>query len=92
MITLEFGILFEYPDHVFGDNQSVFSNSSKPRSVLKKNPSRISYHFIREGITKNEWRTTCLSTNLNPSDMFTKSSPGNEKKTSLTAYFLHYLD
>ena len=48
-----FEILVEHLACVFEDNQPVLSNSSKPHSVLKKNSSRISYHFFREGVAKN---------------------------------------
>ena len=86
------GIPVQNPAYVFGDNQSVLSNSSKPHSVLKKKSSSIAYHFVREGTAKNEWRTTYLNTHLNPSDMCTKSLPGSEKRTRFTSYFLHYFD
>ena len=87
-----FGIPVEHPAHVFGDNQSVLSNSSNPHSVLKKKSSSIAYHFFREGVAKNEWRTTYLNTHLNPADLCAKSLPGGEKRTRFTGYFLHYLD
>ena len=86
------GIPVEAPAYVFGDNQSVLSNSTKPHSVLKKKSSSIAYHFVREGVAKNEWRTTYLNTHLNPSDMCTKSLPGGEKRSRFTSYILHYLD
>jgi hypothetical protein len=87
-----FGVPVESPAYVFGDNQSVLSNSSNPHSVLKKKSSSIAYHFVREGVAKNEWRTTYLNTHLNPADLCTKSLPGGEKRTRFTGYFLHYLD
>ena len=54
--------------YVFGDNQSIFSYSSKPHSILKKKTSIIANHFVRGGASKNEWRNTCLNTHINPSD------------------------
>ena len=86
------GIPVEAPAYVFGDNQSVLSNSTKPHLVLKKKSSSIAYHFVREGVAKNEWRTAYLNTHLNPSDMCTKSLPSGEKRTHFTSYILHYLD
>ena len=62
-----FGVPFEHLAHVFGDNQSILFNSSKPHSVLKKKSSSIMYHFVREGVAKNEWQTTYLNTHLSPS-------------------------
>ena len=79
------------PTFVSGDNQSVFANVSRPHSILKKKSSSIAYHFVREGVAKDEWRTTYLNTHLNPSDMLTKSLPGGEKRTLCRSYFLHYL-
>ena len=85
------GINVNEPTFVFGDNQSVLANMTKPHSILKKKSSSIAYHFIREGVAKDEWRTTYLNTHLNPSDMFTKSLPGGEKRKLCMSYFLHYL-
>ena len=48
-----FGIPIEHLAYVFGDNQSVLSNSLKPHSVLNNKSSRIAYHFVREGFCKN---------------------------------------
>ena len=85
------GISVSEPTFVFGDNQSVLANVTRPHSVLKKKSSSIAYHFVREGVAKDEWRSTYLNTHLNPSDMLTKSLPGGEKRTLFTSYFLHYL-
>ena len=78
--------------YVFGDNQSVLVNSTKPHSSLKKKSSSVAYHFVREGVAKDEWRATYLNTNLNPADMLTKSLCGGEKRTLFTSYFLYYVD
>ena len=86
------GIPFNLPTYVFGDNQSVLANTTKPHSTLKKKSSSIAYHFVREGTAKDEWRTTYLNTNFNPADMLTKSLPGGEKRTRFISYVLHYLE
>ena len=86
------GIPVDLPAYVFGDNKSVLANTSVPHSVLKKKSSSIAYHFVREGVAKDEWRTAYLNTNLNPADLLTKSLPGGEKRTNFTSYMLHYLD
>ena len=85
------GIAVDIQSFIFGYNQSVLSNTSLPHSKLKKKSSSIAYHFVREGAAKNEWKTTYLNTNLNPSDMLTKSSPGGNKRTHFTSFVLHYL-
>jgi hypothetical protein len=86
------GIPVDLPTYVFGDNQSVLANTTKPHSTLKKKSSSIAYHFVREGTAKDEWRTTYLNTNFNPADMLTKSLPGGEKRTRFISYVLHYLN
>ena len=87
-----FVILVEHSADVFGHNQHVLSNSSKPHCVLKKKSASIAYYFVRDGVAKNEWRTTYLNTHLNPAELCTKSLPGGEKRTRFTGYFLHRLD
>ena len=85
------GIAVDMPAFIFGDNQSVLSNTSLPHSKLKKKSSSIAYHFVREGCAMSEWKTTYLNTDLNPSDMLTKSLSGGQKRTRFTSLVLHYL-
>ena len=85
------GISIEEPTFIFGDNQSVLTNSSVPHSTLKKKSSSIAFHFVREGVARSEWRTAYLNTHYNPSDMLTKSLPGGQKRTRFTSYLLHYV-
>ena len=66
------GIPCEEPTFIYGDNQSVLCNSAKPDSTLKKKSNSIAYHFVREGVAKDEWRTAYVKTNENPADLFTK--------------------
>ena len=44
------------PAFVFGDNKSVVANTTVPGSTIKKKRSSLSYHFIREGCARDEWR------------------------------------
>ena len=85
------GIPVDLPTYVFGDNQSVLANTSMPHSTLKKKSSSIAFHFVREGVAKNEWLTTYLNTHLNASDMCTKSLPSGEKRTRFTSFLLHFV-
>ena len=85
------GISVDLPTFTFGDNQSVLSNTSKPHSTLKKKSASIAFHFVREGVAKDEWRTTYLNTDHNPADMLTKSLPGGEKRNRFTSYVLYYV-
>ena len=51
------------------------------KSVLKKKASITACHFIREGVSKNEWRTNRPNTCLDPLEMCTKSLLRDEKRT-----------
>ena len=51
------GIPCEFPSYIYGDNQLILANSTMPFSQLKKKSSPIAYHFVREGVSKDEWRT-----------------------------------
>ena len=66
------GIPVNNPCFVYGDNQSVLWNTSHPGSTLKKKSSGVAYHFVREGVSSDQWRTTYINTKLNPADLFTK--------------------
>ena len=85
------GIPCDYPSYVYGDNKSVLVNSSKPFSVLQKKSSSIAYHFVREGVSKDEWRMECVNTHDNVSDLLTKPLPGGEKRTNFTNMILHHI-
>ena len=84
------GISCDFPAYIFGDNQSVLANTSNPDSVLKKKSTSIAYHFVREGVAKNEWRTTYISTHENPADILTKPL-SSQIRSKLMRKILHYL-
>ena len=42
------GIPFDLPTFIFGDNQTVLVNTSKPHSTLKKKPVSISFRYFIE--------------------------------------------
>jgi len=56
------GIPVGDPTFIYGDNKSVLYNTSLPESTLKKKMMSTAYHFVREGVAKDEWRTTYIST------------------------------
>ena len=85
------GIPVDSPTYVYGDNQSVLTNSSLPYSVLKKKSSSIAYHFVREGVAKNEWRLTYISTNDNVADLFTKPLTNVEKRRKFVSMIIHHI-
>ena len=52
------GIPVDNPCFIFRDNQSVLWNTTIHDSMLKKKTASVSYHFIRQGVSADEWRTT----------------------------------
>jgi len=85
------GIPVDEPAFVFGDNKSVLANTTVPGSTIKKKMNSLSYHFIREGCAKDEWRTAYVNTHENCADLLTKPLPSGEKRTSFVRKFLWWL-
>ena len=73
------GILYDHPSYINRGSKSVLVNSSKTFLVLWKNCSSIAYHFVREGVSSDEWRVEYIPMNKNLADMFKKPLPGGEK-------------
>ena len=85
------GIPCEFPSYVFGDNQSVLANSSKPFSMLRKKSASIAYHFVREGVANDEWRVTYVNTHDNVADILTKPLPSGVKRVKFVQMLLHHI-
>lgn len=85
------GIPVEGPAYVYGDNQSVLANSTSPDSTLKKKSQSIAYHFVREGVARDEWRTTYVNTHENEADLLTKQLPHGEKRRGFVMNLLHHI-
>ena len=66
------GIPVSNPTFIHGDNKSVLWNTSVPESTLKQKSSSVAYHFVREGVSKDIWRTAYIRTSENVADIFTK--------------------
>ena len=49
------GIPVEGPTCIYGDIQYVLANTTIPDSTLKKNSQSIAYHFVHEGVERDEW-------------------------------------
>ena len=73
------GILVEGPAYIHGDNQSVLCNASRPDSTLKKKSQSIAFHFMHEGVARDEWRMAYVNTHYNEADLLTKVLPHGEK-------------
>ena len=85
------GIPCDEPAYIYGDNQSVLANASVPSSVLKKKSQSIAYHFVREGVARNEWRMSYISTKDNESDLLTKVMTSGEKRKGFIRNLLHHI-
>ena len=84
------GIPCELPAFIQGDNQSVLVNTTIPDSTLKKKSQSICYHFVREGVARDEWRTSYVNTHDNNADLLTKIL-GGSKRITLVKRILHHL-
>ena len=77
--------------YIQGDNQSVLANTSIPDSTLKKKSQSIAYHFVREGVARDEWRTTYINTHDNEADLLTKVLPAGAKRRGFVKNLLHHI-
>ena len=75
--------------YVLGDNQSVLWNTTMPESTLKKKSNAIAYHFVREGVAMDAWRTAYEPSESNPADMLTKPLPYGETRKRHVQYVLY---
>ena len=85
------GIPIHGPVYISGDNQSVLANTTIPESTLKKKSQSIAYHFIREGVARDEWRTSYVNTHENEADLLTKVLPSGEKRRGFVRRLLHHI-
>ena len=69
------GIPYEDPVYIEGDNQLVLANTTIPDSTLKKKAQIISYHLVREGVSRDEWKTAYIKSGHNDANLLTKKSP-----------------
>ena len=85
------GIPVEGPMYIYGDNQSVLANTTIPDSTLKKKSQSIAYHFVREGVARDEWRTSYVNTHDIEADLLTKQLPHGEKRKGFVSNLLHHI-
>jgi hypothetical protein len=84
------GIPVDEPAFVFVDNKSVLCNTTAPASTLKKKQYALAYHFVREGVARDEWGTAYVNTHENLADLFTKPLHG-PKRIKLVRMILHHI-
>ena len=70
-----------------GYNQSVFCNTCIPYSTLKKKNHAIAYHFVREGVAREEWVTGYIKCENNAADPLTKTVPSGERRDWLVGHY-----
>ena len=85
------GIPCDEPAYVYGDNMSVLNNTTVPASTLKKKMNSLSYHFVREGCARDEWRTAYVNTHFNCADLLTKCLPAGLKRSGFIRKFLYWI-
>ena len=85
------GIPCDGPTYIQGDNQSVLANTTIPDSTLKKKSQSIAYHFVWEGVARDEWRMSYISTHDNETDLLTKQLPSGEKRKGFVRRILHHI-
>ena len=85
------GIPPEGPTCIYGDNQSVLVNTTITDSTLKKKSQSIAYHFVGEGVARDEWRTPYVNTHDNEADLLTKQLPHGEKRKGFVSKLLHHI-
>ena len=85
------GIPVNGPAYVEGDNQSVLANTTIPDSALKKKSQSIAYHFVREGVARDKWRTAYVNTHLNKADLLTKPLPNGTKRKQFVMNLSHHI-
>jgi hypothetical protein len=83
------GVPLSGPSYLFGDNQSVISNTTAPESQLKKKSNSIAYHCVRESVASGELLTAYENTEANVSDIMTKCLSGGERRTKLVRRVLY---
>ena len=82
------GIPCEGPAYICGDNQSLLANTTIPESTLNQKYQIICYHMIREGVARDECRTTYVKSQDNESYLLTKLLCG-EKRRHFMGNLLH---
>ena len=83
-------IPWEGPPFIYGDNQSVLCNTTIPESTLKKKSHSVAYHLVREGVARDEWRTTYVNTHSNEADLLTKTLPSGVKRRNFVRMILSH--
>ena len=85
------GISVDEHSFVFGDNQSILANTTRPESQIKKKTQSITYHHVCKGYAKYEWCITYVNTHENMADLLMKPLPSGEKHWKFVGMLLHQM-
>jgi hypothetical protein len=85
------GIPCEGPVYIQGGNQWVLANMTRPNSMLKKKNQNIAYHYICEGVARDEWRTLYVNGHENEANLLTKLLPSGAKRIGSVKRMLHHI-
>jgi hypothetical protein len=66
-------------------------NTTITDSTLKKKSQSIAYHLVREGASRDEWRTVYVNTHDNDADLLTKQLPFGEKRKGFVRNLIHHI-
>ena len=68
-----FGVeIMDEETKIFGDNQSVVTNTSVPESTLKKKHHSVNFNYVREAVAAGVALIFKVDTGSNLADLFTK--------------------
>ena len=77
--------------YIHADNKLVLANSTIPDLTLKKKSQSIAYHFVHEGVARDEWRTAYVNTDDNEADLLTKILAAGQKQWRFVRNLLHHI-
>ena len=80
------GIPLSGPSNVYGDNKSAITNSTTPKSTLKKKSNSICYHAIHESAAMSESLLMHVGTHENLLDIITKPTFGAKRKRLISIW------
>ena len=71
---------------LYSDNQSVLCNTRIPDSNLQKKKHAIAYHFVLEGVAREEWVTGYIKSENNADYPLTKTIPSGDRRHRLVGH------
>ena len=66
------GVPIRDKSYVFGDNETVIKGATQPHDKLHKRHNMLSFHFVREAISRGFIQFTHIPGKENPSDIMSK--------------------